>query len=141
MNPAKDVDAYIAAAPEKLRPKLREVRAAIREVAPDAIESISYGMPYYSFEGETGIKGRLCYFALLKTSVGFYLRPPVIDEHRGEVAEYRSTKSALQIPLNRPIPVALIKRLVRDAKKRTTSATNKAGKSRPRRRSKVHDAI
>ncbi|HYM40078.1 MAG TPA: DUF1801 domain-containing protein [Thermoplasmata archaeon] len=115
MNPAKDVDAYIAAASEGVRPKLKEVRAAIREVAPDAAESMSYGMPYYSFRGESGIKGRLCYFALLKTSIGFYLRPPVIDEHIDEVAEYRSTKSALKIPLNRPIPAALIKRLVKDA--------------------------
>jgi uncharacterized protein YdhG (YjbR/CyaY superfamily) len=118
MNPAKGVDAYIAAAPEAVRPKLREVRAAIRAVAPDAVESISYDMPYYSFPGESGIKARLCYFALLETGVGFYLRPPVIDEHKDEVAEYRSTKSALKFPLDRPIPVALIKKLVRYAKKK-----------------------
>jgi uncharacterized protein YdhG (YjbR/CyaY superfamily) len=116
MTAPKDVDAYIAAAPREAQPKLREIRAAIKEVAPDAVESISYGMPYYSFKGESGFKSRLCYFALRKTSVAFYLRPPVIDEHADEVAEYRSTKSALKIPLNRPIPVALIKKLVNDAK-------------------------
>lgn len=118
MSPANGVDAYIAAAPEAARPKLKEVRAAIQAVAPDAVESISYGMPYYSFPGESGIKARLCYFALQKMSVGFYLRPPVIDEHKDEVADFRSTKSALRFPLDRPIPVALIKKLVRDARKR-----------------------
>jgi uncharacterized protein YdhG (YjbR/CyaY superfamily) len=116
MKPAKDVDTYIAAAPPDVQPKLRELRAAIREVAPDAVESISYGMPYYSFKGESGFESRLCYFALRKTSVAFYLRPPVIEKHADEVAEYRSTKSALRIPLNRPLPVPLIKKLVKDAK-------------------------
>jgi uncharacterized protein YdhG (YjbR/CyaY superfamily) len=115
MNPAKDVDAYIAASPADVQPKLREVRAAIREVAPDAVESVSYGMAFYSFKGESGTHVRLCYFGLLKTGVGFYLRPAVIEEHKDEVARYLTTKSALKFPLNRPIPVALIKNLVRDA--------------------------
>ena len=48
MKPVKNVDAYIAAAPKEVQPKLREVRTAIREVAPAAVESISYGMPFYS---------------------------------------------------------------------------------------------
>src|SRR5207247_251292 len=84
------------------------------EVAPDAAESISYGMPFYSYKGEAGFKGRLCYFGLLKESVGLYLRPPVIQEHMSELEGYKTTKSALQIPLDRPIPVSLIKKLVID---------------------------
>ncbi len=75
-NPPMNVDEYIAATPKQLQPKLREVRAAIRETAPDAIESISYGMPYYSYNGKSGIKARLCYFGLLKENIAFYLRPP-----------------------------------------------------------------
>jgi uncharacterized protein YdhG (YjbR/CyaY superfamily) len=114
----KDVAAYIAAAPRAVQPKLREVRAAIREVAPDAVESISYGMPFYSFKGEAGINGRLCYFGLLKASVGVYLRPPVIEKHMAELSGYKTTKSALQLPLRGPIPTSLIKRLVIDEMKR-----------------------
>jgi uncharacterized protein YdhG (YjbR/CyaY superfamily) len=118
MRPAQDVDAYIAAAPKALQPKLREVRTAIRDVAPDAVESISYGMPFYSYKGERGFEGRLCYFGLLKGHIGLYLRPPVIEEHMDELAEYGTTKSALRLPIDRPVPVSLIKRLVRDGIRR-----------------------
>jgi uncharacterized protein YdhG (YjbR/CyaY superfamily) len=111
-NPPKTVDEYIDAAPKEMQPKLREVRGAIRETAPEAVESISYGMPYYSYKGKTGIKARLCYFGLLKTSIGFYLRPPVINDHKQELAGYISTKSAVNFPLDKPIPIPLVKQLV-----------------------------
>src|SRR6266571_4833370 len=108
-----NVDAYIAAAPKGAQQKLRQVRKAIRDVAPDAVESISYGMPFYSYQGKQGVKRRLCYFGLLKVNIGLYLRPPVIKEHMDELVEYASTKSALQFSLDRPMPVHLIKRMVR----------------------------
>jgi uncharacterized protein YdhG (YjbR/CyaY superfamily) len=110
---AKNVDAYIAAAPMGAQKKLKQVRKAIRDVAPDAVESISYGMPFYSNKGKQGIKRRLCYFGLLKANIGLYLRPPVIKEHMAELAEYVTTKSALQFSLDRPMPVHLIKKMVR----------------------------
>jgi uncharacterized protein YndB with AHSA1/START domain/uncharacterized protein YdhG (YjbR/CyaY superfamily) len=106
-KPSKSVDAYIAAAPTDVQPKLREVRAAIKEVAPDAAESISYRMPYYSY------KGRLAWFGLHRVHIGLYLRPPVIEEHKSELMEYGSTKSAVHLPLDRKVPVQLIKKLVR----------------------------
>jgi uncharacterized protein YdhG (YjbR/CyaY superfamily) len=112
-KPPKSVDEYIMAAPREVKPKLMEIRRAIREVAPDAVESISYGMPFYSYKGKQGIKKRLCYFGLLKKSIGFYLRPPVINQHMDELAKYASTKSSLQFPLDSPMPVPLIKKLVR----------------------------
>jgi len=113
MKPMKDVDSYIAASPEEAQSKLGEVRAAIREVAPDAVERISYGMPFYSYKGKRGIQRRLCYFGLLKGKIGFYLRPPVIEEHMDEVVAYASTKSALHFPLDGTMPIPLIKKLVR----------------------------
>ena len=113
MKTAKDIDSYIAAAPKEVQPKLREVRAAIREAAPSAVEGISYGMPFYSYKGKKGIAGRICYFCLLKSDVGFYLQPPVIEAHEDELAEYASTRSALRFPLAEPMPVPLIKKLVR----------------------------
>jgi uncharacterized protein YdhG (YjbR/CyaY superfamily) len=63
----KDVDEYIARAPKEMQGKLEELRVAITEAAPAAVESISYGMPYYVY------KGRLAYFNLTKTHIGLYI--------------------------------------------------------------------
>ncbi len=101
------VDDYISAAPKEAQGKLNEVRAAIREAAPTAVESISYKMPYYSY------RGRLAWFGLHKEHIGLYLRPPVVEEHKKELAGYVTTKSAVHLPLDKKIPAALIKKLVR----------------------------
>lgn len=103
----KQVDAYIAAAPKELQRKLRQVRAAIKAAAPGAVESISYGIPYYDF------KGRLAWFGLSKEHIGLYIRPPVVEQHRGELSRYSTTKSAVRIPLGKEIPAPLIRKLVR----------------------------
>jgi len=125
MPAAKSVDQYIRAAPAETQTVLRRVRAAIREAAPDAEESISYGLPFYSYRGEVGIERRLCYFGLHQASLGFYLRPKDLQPHADQVAKYKSTKSALRFPLNEPIPMQLIKKLVRDADR-----THRAGRAR-----------
>ena len=118
MKAWKSVDEYLAAAPKDVQPKLREIRAAIRDVAPDAGESISYGMAFYNYKGESGYKGRFCYFGLQKAHIGLYIPPPIIEEHKDELGGYKTTKSALQLPLDKPIPIPLIKKLVRDRMKR-----------------------
>lgn len=104
MTPARNVDEYIAAAAKDARPKLRQVRAAIKEVAPDAVESISYGMPFYSYAGEVGFKNRLVYFGALKSRLVLYMRPHDLEEPADTLAAYRSTKSALWFPLDEAIP-------------------------------------
>ena len=101
------MDEYISAAPVEVRAKLEQVRRAIRQVAPDAAESISYKMAYYSY------KGRLAWFGLQRNHIGLYLRPPVIAEHKKELAGYQTTKSAVHLALDKPIPVALVKKLVK----------------------------
>ena len=106
MRTYKDIDAYIAKAPKEVRAKLEQIRKTIREVAPNAEESISYGMPVYD-------KGRIAWFGLMKTHIGLYLRPPIIEEHKNELKGYTTTKSAVHFPLDRKLPIALIKRLVR----------------------------
>ena len=103
----KTVDDYISAAPIGARDKLEEVRAAIREVAPTAVESIGYQMPYYNY------KGSLAWFALQKGYIGLYLRPPTLEEHKKELAGYVTTKSAVHLPLDKKIPVSLVKKLVK----------------------------
>ena len=88
----KDVDSYIAAASKEVQGKLVELRAAIREAAPTAVERISYGMPYYDY------KGRLAYFRLAKAHIGLYVPPPVIEEHENELSEYETAKGTVRFP-------------------------------------------
>jgi uncharacterized protein YdhG (YjbR/CyaY superfamily) len=104
---AKDVDEYISRAPKEVQSKLQEIRVAIKEAAPTAIESISYGIPFYDY------KGRLVWFGLGKAHIGLYIRPPVVEEHKNELADYETTKSTVRLPLNKEIPVPLIKKLVK----------------------------
>jgi uncharacterized protein YdhG (YjbR/CyaY superfamily) len=103
----RTVDEYIAAAPRTAQGKLTEVRRAIMDAAPDARESISYKIPYYSY------KGRLAWFGLFKGHIGLFVRPPVLEEHRSELKEYTMTKSSLHLPLDREIPYHLVKKLVK----------------------------
>lgn len=107
MKPLKDVDEYIEDAPEDIQGRLKEIRKIIKEVAPEAEEKISYGMPYY------GYKGRLVYFALMKNHIGLYIPPPIIDQHKNELKDYVTTKSAVHLPLKEELPVALINKLVK----------------------------
>jgi len=101
------VDAYVQAANGVARRKLQQVRRTIREVAPGARELISYGIPCFDY------KGRLAWFGLFTNHIGLYIRPPVIQEHKKELVGYVTTKSAVHLPLDREIPVSLVKRLVR----------------------------
>jgi uncharacterized protein YdhG (YjbR/CyaY superfamily) len=123
------VDGYISAAPIEVRDKLEEVRAAIREVAPTAAESISYQMPYYNY------KGRLAWFALQRRHIGLYLRPPLIEEHKKELAGYETTKSAVHLSLDKRIPVSLVKKLVK-ARMRMNDAEDLAKKTQDRAKHK-----
>jgi uncharacterized protein YdhG (YjbR/CyaY superfamily) len=108
----KDVDAYIASTPRELHGKLLELRKAIREAAPDAVERISYGMPYYEY------KGRLAYFRLAKKHIGLYVPTPVIEEHKDELKDYETAKGTVRLPLDRDLPIPLIKKLVKDRVKK-----------------------
>lgn len=119
MKAAKNVDDYISAAPAEARAKLEEVRAAIREVAPTAAESVYYQIPYYDY------KGMLAWFGLQKRHIGLYIRPPVIQEHKKELAGYKTTISAVHLPLDKRIPVSLVKKLVR-ARMKKNEAEEKA---------------
>jgi uncharacterized protein YdhG (YjbR/CyaY superfamily) len=106
MKKISSVDVYIAEAPKEVQGKLKEIRAAILEVAPNASESISYGMPGYD-------KGQIGWFALMKTHIGLYLRPPSIEKHKKELEGYKTTKSAIHFPLDKKVPIHLIKKLIR----------------------------
>ena len=114
MRKPKDVDFYIASAPKEVQSKLQQIRKAIKEVAPDAIESISYQMPYYAKKGNlTWNKRSIVWFGLQSRHIGLYLPPPIVEEHKRELAAYKTTKSAIHFPLDKKLSIALIKKLVK----------------------------
>lgn len=110
MKAFKTVDDYIASAPVALQGKLEEIRSAIREIAPEAVESISYGMPYYSY------KGKLAFFSYTKTHLGLYVPPPIIQDHAKELEEYETATATVRFPLDENLPIPLIKKLVKARK-------------------------
>ena len=103
----KNVDAYIASAPKEVQDKLKEIRAAVKKTAPTAVERISYGMPYYDYNG------RLAYFAFAKAHIGLYIPTPVVQEHQSELKDYQTSKATIRFPLDKKLPVALIKKIVK----------------------------
>jgi uncharacterized protein YdhG (YjbR/CyaY superfamily) len=104
----KDVDQYIERAPKESQGKLRQLRAVIKEVAPNAVERISYGMPYYEY------KGRLLYFGAAKAHIGIYGIPAsIIEEFKKELVAYMAEKTTIRLPLDRDLPVELFRKLVR----------------------------
>lgn len=102
-----DVDAFIAAAPKEAQGKLQQLRALLKKTAPQAVERISYGMPYYDY------KGRLAYFNIWKKHIGLYLPTPTIAEHQTELAGYETTKATIRFPLDQKLPVTLIRTLIK----------------------------
>src|SRR3989344_1554162 len=112
MKKLPTVSAYIASAPKETQAKLKQIRKIIKSVAPKAEERLSYGMPYY------GYKGRLAYFAYAKSHVGLYVMPPTIQEHKKELKNYGTSKETVRFPLNKKLPVGLIKKLIKVGVKR-----------------------
>jgi uncharacterized protein YdhG (YjbR/CyaY superfamily) len=104
---AATVAAYIAAAPRPARAMLRQLRAAIRAVAPDAEEKISYRMPYYAYHG------RLVYFAAFTSHVSLFILGRATREFARELAKYKTSTGTVQFPIGAPIPVALVRRMVK----------------------------
>ncbi|HLE49023.1 MAG TPA: DUF1801 domain-containing protein [Patescibacteria group bacterium] len=107
MKKVRTVDEYISNAPKDVQRKLKELRKTIKKVCPDAEEKISYRMPYFGF------KGRLAYFAIFNNHIGLYIPPPVIELYIKELKGYKTAKSTIQFPLDKKLPLALIKKLVK----------------------------
>lgn len=103
----KDIDEYIAGFPADVREMLGQVRAAIRRAAPDATEAIAYRIPTFV------LNGNLVHFAAFKNHIGFYPTSSGIVAFKDELSGYRSAKGSVQFPIDRPMPLALIEKIVR----------------------------
>jgi len=101
------VDQYISGYPENVRKKLIDLRKTIRKAAPDAVEKIGYNMPAYKY------KGMLLYFAAHSNHIGFYPLKSAIVAFEKELSGFNCSKGTIQFPLDKPLPVDLISRIVR----------------------------
>lgn len=102
-----NVDAYIKQFPPEVQAMLQKLRAAIKAAAPKAEEVISYQMPAYTYHG------MLVYFAAYKNHIGFYPTGSGIEAFKKELSVYKGSKGAVQFPLDKPLPLALIKQIVK----------------------------
>jgi len=107
MKKRDDVDGYISTFPEEKRALLQQLRTIVINAAPQAEEVISYGMPAYK------LNGMLVWFAAHTNHIGFYPKSSGIHTFQKELSIYKTSKGAVQFPLDAPLPVALIKRIVK----------------------------
>jgi len=104
----KDVDEYLAGIPEPARSALNKMRAAIRSVVPaEATETISYGIPAIKH------KGILVWFAAFSDHCSLFPTAAVIEAFKKELKGFTTSKGTIQFPLDKPLPIALIKKLVK----------------------------
>ena len=103
----KEIEFYIETFPESTQEKLRQMYDVIKTEAVDTEESISYGMPTFKRN-----KKPLVYFAGYKKHIGFYATSTGNEAFAKELAKYKQGKGSVQFPLDQPLPVGLIKRIV-----------------------------
>lgn len=101
------IDEYIRQFPREVQKKLTDLRATIRKAAPDATEKISYGMPTFFH------KKNLVHFAAYQHHIGFYPTPSGITGFGSELSRYVTSKGAVQFPIDEPLPLELIARIVK----------------------------
>jgi uncharacterized protein YdhG (YjbR/CyaY superfamily) len=101
------VSEYISAAPKEARPKLRELRALIAAAAPGATQSLKWSMPAFS---QARI---LVTFAAFKRHIGFFPTPSAIREFKKDLAGFQTSAGTVRLPLDRPLPRALITRITK----------------------------
>ena len=104
----KTIDEYVKIFPADVQIILQKLRRTIKETAPGAAETISYQMPAFKLNGKI-----LVYFAAWKDHIGFYPTSSGIEHFKKELSEYRWSKGAVQSPLDKPIPLDIVKRIVR----------------------------
>jgi len=122
LNHDATVDDYISSFPEKTQKMLEELRTLIRKTVPEATEEISYQMPAYK------LNGPVVYFAGYEKHIGLYPTGTGIKAFEKELAGYKWSKGAVQFPLDKPLPVDLIVRMVKFKVEENAGKEKKKGK-------------
>ncbi len=108
------VDEYIAKCPKNVQDTIRKIRQAIRQVAPDSIETVSYfQMPGFSYGGNYYYNGMFAWISYKKPFIRLHVIPPVIQDHKKEFTGISTTKTVVNFPEDTDIPIALVKKLVK----------------------------
>jgi uncharacterized protein YdhG (YjbR/CyaY superfamily) len=108
MEKPRTIDEYMKAYPEDIQIILEQIRSTIKQhVPPETVEKISYGMPTFY------LRKNLVHFAAFKNHIGFYPTPSGLNAFRKEIAGYKHSKGAVQFPLDKPVPLDLISRIVK----------------------------
>lgn len=101
------IEEYITAAPVDTQKKLHQLHACIRKAAPGAAESLKWRMPAYSYQKI------LVTFAVFKHHIGFYPMPSAIKAFAKELSKYKTAEGSVQFPLDKPLPLPLISKIVK----------------------------
>lgn len=102
-----DIDEYISRFPNDVREALQHIRSTVKKAAPAAKEAIKYSMPAFI------LNGNLVYFAAFKNHIGFYPVPTGNKAFEEEFSHYKTGKGSIQFPLDKPMPLALITKIVK----------------------------
>ena len=102
------VDNYLALVPEPARSTLQRMRTAIRSAVPaETTEAISYGIPAFNY------KGPLVWFAAFSNHCSFFPTASVIQAFKDDLKGYKTSKGTIQFPVDKPLPAALVKKMVK----------------------------
>jgi uncharacterized protein YdhG (YjbR/CyaY superfamily) len=115
----KNFDDYADRFPKDLQRLLQKMRLTIKKAAPQAKETISYGIPAFS------LNGMLVWFAAFKNHIGLYPRASAIAAFKKELSPYKKAKGSVQFPLDQPLPLALVSRMVKFRVKQNLSKRKK----------------
>lgn len=129
---AKDIDEYIAAFPKEVQKRLQQMRKAIQKAAPQAKEIINYAMPTFT------LNGNLVHFAGYANHIGFYPTPSGIEAFKKELSVYKGAKGSVQFPLDAPLPLDLVTKIVQF---RVAESIEKAVKKKTKRPSATKTVV
>ena len=124
---AATIDEYIAGFPAEVSKLLKQMKEIISKAAPKAEEAIKYAMPTFT------LHGNLVHFAGYKNHIGFYPAPSGIENFKSELLAYKSSKGAIQFPLDKPLPATLITKIVKFRVRESIAAAELKAVRKPKR--------
>ncbi len=116
---SKNIDEYLIRFPKEVQQLLKKMRLTIKKAAPKAEEKISYGIPTFT------LNGNLVHFAGYKNHIGFYPTPSGITAFKKELSAYKGAKGSVQFPINEPLPLTLVSRIVKFRVKKSLNTKSK----------------
>ncbi|MFV0417803.1 MAG: iron chaperone [Dysgonomonas sp.] len=104
---ASSIDEYISGFPKEVQFLMHEIRSTIKKAAPQATEKISWAMPTFY------LNGNIAHFAAHKKHIGFYPGAEAIENFKEELLTYKTSKGAIQFPLDKPLPLDLVTKIIK----------------------------